>query len=169
MIVKGGLPKKILSFTITGTLQMAFPWCFWLILINVCWPKVMHVDQRILQQRHTPQGNVTILPTEILDLPTEIGLGGCHTPTSPLSAGPAFSQIILRLKPSIPPWIANPHFFNFSWPSISMSSVHEVTAGHRSLSGTISCVTDMIRFLPITMTGRFSNINSISYAGDWQE
>ena len=35
----------------------------------------MHVDQRILQQRHTPQGNVTILPTEIVDLPTETGLG----------------------------------------------------------------------------------------------
>ena len=41
-------------------------------------------------------------------------------------------------------------------------SVHEITAGHRSLSGTISCVTDRIRFLPVTMTGRFSNFNSIS-------
>ena len=28
---------------------------------------------------------------------------------------------------------------------------------HRSLSGTISCVTGRIRFLPVTMTGSFSN------------
>ena len=39
-------------------------------------------------------------------------------------------------------------------------TVHEITAGHRSLSGTISCMTDGIRFLPVTMTGRFSNFNS---------
>ena len=45
-------------------------------------------------------------------------------------------------------------------------TVHEITAGHRSLSGTISCVTDRIRFLPVTMTGRFSNFNSISYTED---
>ena len=48
-------------------------------------------------------------------------------------------------------------------------SVHEVTGGHRSLSGTISCVTDRIRFLPVTMTGRFSNFNSIAYTEDRQE
>ena len=47
--------------------------------------------------------------------------------------------------------------------------VHEITAGHRSLSGTISCVTDRIRFLPVTMTGRFSNFNSISYTEDRHE
>ena len=40
-------------------------------------------------------------------------------------------------------------------------AVHEITAGHRSLSDTISCVTDRICFLPVTMTGRFSNFNSI--------
>ena len=45
-------------------------------------------------------------------------------------------------------------------------SVHEITAGHRSLSGTILCVTDRIRFLPVTMTGRISNFNSISYTED---
>ena len=39
----------------------------------------------------------------------------------------------------------------------------------RSLSGTISCVTDRIRFLPVTMTGRFSNFNSISYTEDRHE
>ena len=44
--------------------------------------------------------------------------------------------------------------------------VHEITAGHQSLSGTISCVTDRIRFLPVTMTGRYSNFNSTSYAED---
>ena len=44
--------------------------------------------------------------------------------------------------------------------------MHEITAGHRSLSGTISCVTDRIRFLPVTMTDRFSNFNSISYTED---
>ena len=43
---------------------------------------------------------------------------------------------------------------------------YEITAGHRSLSGTISCVTDRIRFLPVTMTGSFSNFNSISYTED---
>ena len=42
-------------------------------------------------------------------------------------------------------------------------AVHEITAGHRSLSGTISCVIGSIRFLPVTMTGRFSNFKSISY------
>ena len=30
-------------------------------------------------------------------------------------------------------------------------TVHEITAGHRSLSGTITCVTDRIRFLPVTL------------------
>ena len=49
------------------------------------------------------------------------------------------------------------------------SSVHEITAGHRSLSGTISCVTDRIRFLPVTMTGRFSNFNGISYTENRHE
>ena len=51
----------------------------------------------------------------------------------------------------------------------SIIPVHEITAGHRSLSGTISCVTDRIRFLPVTMTGRFSNLNSISYVEDWHD
>ena len=50
----------------------------------------MHAEQRILQQRHTPQGNVTILPTEMVDLPTETGLQWCYTPPHPLSAGPAW-------------------------------------------------------------------------------
>ena len=50
-----------------------------------------------------------------------------------------------------------------------LSSVHEITASHWSLSGTISCVTDRIRFLPITMTSRFSNFNSISYKEDRHE
>ena len=49
------------------------------------------------------------------------------------------------------------------------TTVHEITAGHRSLSGTISCVTDKIRFLPVTMTGRFSNFNSTSYKEDRHE
>ena len=44
----------------------------------------------------------------------------------------------------------------------SYGTVHEINAGHRSLSGTISCVTDRIRFLPVTMTGKFSNFNSMS-------
>ena len=48
-------------------------------------------------------------------------------------------------------------------------AVHEITAGHRSLSSTISFVTDRIRFLQVTMTGRFSNFNSISYTEDQQE
>ena len=38
-----------------------------------------------------------------------------------------------------------------------------------SLSGTISCVTDMIRFLPVTMTCRFLNFNSITYTEDRHE
>ena len=40
---------------------------------------------------------------------------------------------------------------------------------HRSLSGKISCVTDRIRFLPVTMIDRLSNFNSISYTDDWHE
>ena len=51
----------------------------------------------------------------------------------------------------------------------SSYTVNEITAVHRSLSSTISCVTDRIRFLPVTMTGRFSNFNSISYAKDRHE
>ena len=63
----------------------------------------------------------------------------------------------------------------YRWKSVPiklelyLNSVHEITAGHRSLSGTISCVTDRIRFLPVTMTGRFSNFNSTSYTEDWHE
>ena len=56
-----------------------------------------------------------------------------------------------------------------TYKSLDPHTVHEVTAGHRSLSGTISCVTDRIRFLPVTMTGIFSNFNSISYTEDWHE
>ena len=51
----------------------------------------------------------------------------------------------------------------------SSYTVNEITAVHRSLSSTISCVTDRIRFLPVTMTGRFSNFNSISYTEDRHE
>ena len=47
--------------------------------------------------------------------------------------------------------------------------MHEITAHHQSLSRAISCVTDRIRFLPVTMTGRFSNFNSRSYTEDWHE
>ena len=47
--------------------------------------------------------------------------------------------------------------------------MHEITAGHQLLSGTISCVTDRIRFLPVTMTGRFLNFNSIPYTEDRYE
>ena len=60
------------------------------------------------------------------------------------------------------------HSFNRS-TVISLTyyiTVHEITACHRSLSGTISCVTDRIRFLPDTMTDRFSNFSSISYTED---
>ena len=48
-------------------------------------------------------------------------------------------------------------------------TMHEITAGHRSLSNTISCVTDRSRFLPVTMTGRFSNYSSILHAEDRHE
>ena len=47
--------------------------------------------------------------------------------------------------------------------------MHEITAGHRLLSGTISCVTDKIRFLMVKMTGRVSDFNSISYTEDRHE
>ena len=53
--------------------------------------------------------------------------------------------------------------------SMKINPVHEITASHRSLSGTISCVTDRIRFLQVTMTGWFSNFNSISYTEDRHE
>ena len=57
----------------------------------------------------------------------------------------------------------------FLWSIFFDVSVHEITASHRSLSGTISCVTDRIRSLPVTMTSRFSNFNSISYTEDRHE
>ena len=58
--------------------------------------------------------------------------------------------------------------FNICWNVhiFYTTSVHEITAGHRSLSGTISCVTYRIRFLLDTMTGRFSNFNSTSCTED---
>ena len=58
--------------------------CFQLIQINACWPNVMRVEQRMHRQ-NTPQGNFTILPTEVANLPTETGSGGdvAHPPTSP--------------------------------------------------------------------------------------
>ena len=49
---------------------------------------------------------------------------------------------------------------------MNVTAVHEITAGHRSLSGTISFVTGRIPFLLVTVTGRFSNSNSISYTED---
>ena len=49
------------------------------------------------------------------------------------------------------------------------STVHEITASHRSLSDTISCVTDRMRFLPVAMTVRSSNFNSTSYTEDRHE
>ena len=55
-----------------------------------------------------------------------------------------------------------------SW-AIFSSAVHEITSGHRSMSSTNSCVTDRIHFLAVTMTGRFSNFNSISYTIDRHE
>ena len=48
----------------------------------------MHVDQRILQQRHTPQGTFTILPTEFINLPTETGPGGMPPPHTHTHAHP---------------------------------------------------------------------------------
>ena len=47
----------------------------------------MHVEQRILHQRNTPQGKFTILPTKVTNLPTETGSRGVasppHTPLEP--------------------------------------------------------------------------------------
>ena len=83
-----GLPEKILHFTITETLQIAISECFQLILINDCWPNGMHVEQHILYQGNTPQGNLTILSTEVANLPSVTGSGGCRTPSHPPSAGP---------------------------------------------------------------------------------
>ena len=40
----------------------------------------MHLEQGIVHQRHTPQGNFTILPTEIANLSTEIDSGGAELP-----------------------------------------------------------------------------------------
>ena len=47
----------------------------------------MHVDQR----RRTPQGNFTILPTEVVNLLTETGPGVMSDPPHPLSAVPGIS------------------------------------------------------------------------------
>ena len=50
---------------------------------------------------------------------------------------------------------------NFPLGEVLRQTVHEIIAGHRSLSGTISRVTDRIRLLLVTMTGWFSNFNSL--------
>ena len=42
----------------------------------------MHVEQRILHQRNTPQSNLTTLPTEVANLPTEAGSGSVAPPRS---------------------------------------------------------------------------------------
>ena len=47
--------------------------------------------------------------------------------------------------------------------------MHEITDCHRSLSGTNLCVTNRIRYLPVTMTGIFSYFNSISHTEDRYE
>ena len=50
----------------------------------------MHVEQRILHQQKTPQGNYTTLPTDVANLPTETCTGGVappHTQTHPLARG----------------------------------------------------------------------------------
>ena len=51
----------------------------------------------------------------------------------------------------------------------SSYTVNEITAVHRSLSSTISCVTNRIRFLLVTMTRRFSKFISLSYREDRHE
>ena len=86
-----------------------------------------------------------------------------------------FSNLIFRefTKINIEAWkLACIYFWNIlvatCIPNFSIA-VHALTAGHRSMCGTISCVTDRIRFLPVTMTGKFSNFNSISYTEDRHE
>ena len=54
----------------------------------------MHTEQRILQQRHAPQGNFTILPTAVVNLPTKTGSGwgwGVTPPNIPLA--PSLCQV----------------------------------------------------------------------------
>ena len=55
----------------------------------------MYVEQRILNQCYTSQGNLTIFPTEFFNLPTEVDnlpsqtdSGGVALPTTSFSAGP---------------------------------------------------------------------------------
>ena len=61
-------------------------------------------------------------------------------------------------------------YINFQWKyNICSVSVHKITAIHWPPPGTISCVNDRICFLPVTMTGTFSNFNSMSYKIDWHE
>ena len=85
------LPEKI---TISETLQMAVSESSQLILIIACQLNVMHVEQRILHQRNTPQGNFIILPTEVANLQTETS-SGVRTPTPFLSAGPSCEILFL--------------------------------------------------------------------------
>ena len=44
-----------------------------LILINACRPNAMHVEQRILHQRHIPEA--VNFSTQVVTLPTETGSG----------------------------------------------------------------------------------------------
>ena len=76
---------------------------------------------------------------------------------------------------SLPCYIENSLIFNdmlfvhaLSIDLTYLSSLHEITAGHRPLSGAISHYV-RIPFLPVTMTGRFSNFNSVSYTEDWHK
>ena len=52
----------------------------------------MHAEQGILHQRHTSQGDFTILPTVAANLPTETGLGGMSHPLTPPPLRRAWQQ-----------------------------------------------------------------------------
>ena len=74
---------------------MAISECSQLILINGCWPNVIYVEQRILHERNISQGNFTILPIEVANLPTESGLACvAHTHSPSLSARPDLASFL---------------------------------------------------------------------------
>ena len=62
-------------------------------------------NQYLLTKRcgHISQGNLTILPTEVVNLPIETGSGGCHTPAHPLA--PGLPQLAVTLTQFISGWI----------------------------------------------------------------
>ena len=87
-----GLPEKILHFTITETLQVVLHRCFQPILINVCCPKVMHIDETYFALTNHALGKLHNFAEWSCKFADWNRSRGCHTPPHPPLA-PGLSEL----------------------------------------------------------------------------